>query len=122
MNRDAKAFRRGLAGLEPRGVTGRVPNDLRKVAVRCVLAERARGVTWRRLSADLGVGASTLRRWIAGAAQGGAHHGLVPIPVIVEPEPLSASVASSLVLVSPRGYRLEGLDVREAAELLGHLG
>jgi transposase-like protein len=82
------------------------------------LLDQGRSVT--AASAELGLGRDTLGRWLRGSEPVEAHFRPV---TIVEP-PISADSqggiqpVAGLVLVSPRGYRVEGLGVATAAELL----
>lgn len=94
-----------------------------------ILAEAARlragGARAIDVAAAVGVGADTLRRWISEAAE--ARPAFRPVEVtevsVVEAtcrevEPGRKAQSDKLILISPGGYRLEGLGVATAAELL----
>ena len=89
------------------------PPDLKKEIVRHVRAGREAGAQVKTLAGELGVSQSGLERWLRDAAQG-----FRPVRLVEEPAPGTESI----VLLTPGGYRLEGLSPRSAAELLRHLG
>jgi hypothetical protein len=69
--------------------------------------ERAAGRSWRSIAHTVGVSAGSLKNWSRMRASS----------VATPP-----TAAASLVVVSPRGYRLEGLDLATATALLRSLG
>lgn len=93
----------------------------------------AQGRTTHSVARDLGLHGSTLRGWLEAAAVGGSAF----VPVVVDdtvskdrqaqaitPCPAPARRAgppSGLTLVSPRGFRLEGLDLDSALIALQRL-
>jgi transposase-like protein len=116
-----------LMGERPsRGVA--YPEELREEALGCVHAARAQGRSLRELAVDLGVGASSLYSWVAIAKQAERGQDLagkvVARPVAVRrveviPDARGRSECSGgLVLVTPQGYRVEGLGVGDVAQLL----
>jgi transposase len=76
----------------------------------------AEGGSRRQAASELGVSEATLARWLRGveAAAGGEL-----CEVVVASPRLAA--AAGVVVISPSGWRVEGLGVREAAELLAAL-
>ncbi len=74
-------------------------------------AESGDGVA--KVSAELGVSEQTLRNWLAKAGPA-----FLRVTVDESVGPREAVAAGTLVLVTPSGYRLEGLDLRAAADLL----
>jgi hypothetical protein len=122
-------FHRGLAALEPRGSTDRIPAPLRELALRHLAVQRQAGIGWMRVSAELGICTTTIRRWSRASAESASspsmappkpRSALAPVPVVVarESPPVSRSAP---VLVSPSGYRLEGLDPAAAVALFEQL-
>jgi hypothetical protein len=61
-----------------------------------------------RVASELGVSGESLRQWLRRAAGG-----FVPVTVIGEP------ARQELVVVTPGGYRIEGLGLEELSVLLG---
>lgn len=73
---------------------------------------RAEGAPQKTVAAEVGVSWMTLRRWLDDESPEPCTR-LVPVE-LVEP-------AQVLTLVTPRGFRLEGLTPRQALDLLRHL-
>ena len=108
--------RRALARLGDRGRTTGIPVEVRQVLVAYALEQRERGKSWAAIAGALGVSSSGLIRW---SRQGVARcEGAVPVEVRVE-EPSDGTVVT---LVSPVGYRIEGLGVSEALLAFRELG
>ncbi len=98
---------RSLDRLE-QGVGRRYPPDVRRQVVAWVACERAAGRCWGALSDELGIPVSTLVRWSSRPRA---------LPVVVEtPRSPSASMVS---MVSPSGWRIEGVTLEQALALLG---
>jgi len=107
------------------------PPHLRDRAVRSVLALRAAGATWLRVSAEVGLSTTTLRQW---SARPNANASF--LPVVVSPEGQGDASETSLAvsatranpapqtfsLWSPRGFRVDGLELAHLTQLLGQLG
>jgi transposase-like protein len=109
---EARELRRALASTE-RGRGKRVPEELKKRVVAYVRERRAEGAGYRDVAQELGLSSETARRWCATAAGGRpkrSRRSMVPVEVAAE-QPRG-------VLVSPSGYRVEGLDLGELAALL----
>ena len=104
-----------------RGSVGRgrrVEEDLRWVAVRFALWNRERGGDLADSAARLGVAGATLDRWLK------ARPPVEPTlrQVVLRDELQPAEIAArGLTLVTPDGFRVEGLDAAELASLLGLL-
>jgi hypothetical protein len=108
--------RRALARLGQRGKTTAIPSEVREVLVAYALEQRERGKSWATIAEALGVSSSALIRW---SRRGLARcEGPVPVEVRVE-EP---SDGTAVTLVSPAGYRIEGLGVSEALLAFRELG
>ena len=88
------------------------PLPLRQKIVDFARARNRGGVSLRKVARELGVSESGLLRWVR------AEKGQLR-PVRVAEEPASRA---SLVLVTPDGYRLEGLNASSAADVLRRLG
>lgn len=96
---------RSLSRVE-RGVGRRYPADVRRQVVAWVQGERAVGRSWGELADELGIPVSTLVRWSTRPRA---------VPVIVQ----AAAPSPSVSLVSPSGWRIEGVSLEQALALLG---
>lgn len=116
MEARVERFRRAVAtyfGGQP-GRGARYPEDLQQEAVALTRAGLGGGKSLGAVASDLGVGCATLARWMEGPREA-----LRPVEVQREEE---AGGASSLVLVAPSGWRIEGLRLEDLPELLRVLG
>jgi len=102
---------REVQALGPRGPGRRYPHALRARLMAWADAERRKGQQWVAISDRLGIPCATLQRWCAGSEPA-----FVPVVVREEPTPDLVSV------VAPSGWRLEGLSLSRALELLGRTG
>ena len=117
---DVKEIREELSSHRAQGQI-RYPPALRVRAGRWAVAARSRGLTQQEVAAELGMPWQTLRRWTAQLKR--PHHplppNLEPLPVLIEdPEAEAVAVAHTFVLVTPKGHRVEGLDLDQLATLL----
>ena len=89
-----------------RGPTGRLrlPADLRAEAAAAAFAARAQGRSAQAIAELLGVSAQSIFRWTETTA-------MVPVRVRAEP-------AVAPALISPGGWRVEGLDLASLGALL----
>ncbi len=113
MDKEAVKLRRELLRLE----TGRgkqYPAELRQRVVTWAARRHEQGASWETIKAELGQKFDTVPRWCLLAQSSRA---LVPVHVV------PASAASRTVsVVSPAGFRVDGLAITEAAALLRELG
>lgn len=77
---------------------------------------RAEGLAVARIARDLGLRTQTLTRWLESPAR----PSLRPVRVRTEPR-LMAPAATSVVLVAPGGFRVEGLDTDALVRILRSL-
>jgi len=119
MSREGDALRREFATIAVR--RGRVfPDALRKRATAYARRERAAWRSWGAIAEQLGVAEETVRRWLSGRVE--RNRKVVPVEIVEAPT-ATRPPAQGLALVSPTGYRVEGLlSVEEAARLLRALG
>ena len=104
------------------------PDHLRQRAVRCALALRAAGATWEKVATQVGVSGTTLQHW---SKLMDAPATFVPV-VVTDHGPSATSVAvaaaakrptpRTFCLVSPRGFRVDGLELGDVTQILGQLG
>lgn len=110
IERFRKAVGMYFGGRAGRGA--RYPEDLQQEAVVLARAGVLSGRSLGSVASELGVGSATLTRWLQGAREA-----LRPVEVQEEP-----GEASSLALVAPSGWRIEGLRLEDLPELLRVLG
>ena len=111
MDEEAREFRESVRQRNDGKSSGRrhFTKPQRSAAVRYLLRRRAEGASAVRIAVELGVGKTTLERWRTRESS------FVQVESVATP-------GSGVSLVSPRGYRLEGLRLEEAIELLSRLG
>lgn len=102
-----EALRRELDTAGPRGPGRRYPPELRARLVAWADAERRRGRDWGAIAEALGVPVLTVRRWCAPPRP-------EAVPVVVRGGPTEDLVS----LVAPSGWRIEGLSLASALDLL----
>ena len=108
--------REAIEGLGERGRTQRIPAEAKKVVLDYVKRERSRGRRWSQIADAVGLSSSVLDRWSCGQRSAG---GRVVRVAVRDQRPAEQA---SLILVTPAGYRLEGLDTGHALDLLRALG
>jgi transposase len=116
MEARVERFRKAVAtyfGGRP-GRGSRYPEDLQQEAVILARAWRLEGKSLGSVASELGVSCATLARWLQGAREA-----LRPVEVQRVEEP---GEASSLALVAPSGWRIEGLRLEDLPGLLRVLG
>ena len=109
MEAEAESIRRALRARRKQ----RYSPELKTQIIAYVAARRAAGDSQSTVSAALGVKWSTLRRWLSRTSS----TALVPVQV----REVAAWTSPTLSLVTPSGYRLDGLDAREAVALFRSL-
>ena len=123
MDENVEQLRELIATNRPRVASTGYPIELRHRAGRYALAQHRSGESWAAIGAALGLSRTTVRSWATPESELGDGTGdLVPV-VIGEPEPpVAAQPPPTLILVSPRGFRVEGLSLASMSELLERLG
>jgi hypothetical protein len=115
MGTSLQVARRALGQLGRRGKTTAIPDEVREVLVAYAQTQRERGKSWAVIAEALGVSSSGLIRWSRRRTRCA---GALPVQLRVE-EP---SDRTTVALVSPAGYRIEGLGASEALAALRELG
>ena len=111
----SKQFREAAA-IENRGRSKagwRYSSELKRLAIEHCRAERQAGSSWADLSAQLGVSALTLSRWLNAAPAAGFR----PVAVIEDQEPPRVAEGNGLIVTTPGGLRIEGLSWSQALEM-----
>lgn len=108
--------KKAVGGLGRRGRTTRIPDEVRVAVLRYARSERERGVKWREIARTVGLSESVLVRWTSGEHRRRTPAKIVPVRVAVGPR--GVAVAGGVTLISPSGYRVEGLAVIDALEAL----
>lgn len=109
--------------------SGPFPEPLRVFAVRYLAQAMEKGETLKSVVERLGVSEPTLQAWRRGQTPGSkkaqrSEPKAAPLmPVVVRPPKAHAAspVATTFAVVSPQGWRVEGLGLEEAAQLLRRL-
>lgn len=112
MNGELKALGRTLANLR-RGNGRRYTPELRAQIAHVASWLRTNGRPWQQVAEEIGIPVETIRGFCGACEK--ARSGFVAVEVT---EPVRRT---SITLVSPGGYRVEGLGVDDAAELLRRL-
>lgn len=118
MNRqhEAQAIRAELAQLEHRGRGRAYPERLRKRMIAYVEARRAEGAATRTAGDEIGMDWRTLLKWTPCATNAGF------APLVVRDEVATAAPSARIIVHTPGGLRIEGLDLGALAELVRKLG
>lgn len=106
------------------GRVWRCPGKLRLEIVAYALQCRERGEALAGIAGRLGLAESTLSRWLRQERGEERVAGFRPVSIVpvVPAHGDGGGEAGGLTLVTPGGYRLEGLDVESAAYLLRVMG
>jgi hypothetical protein len=110
VDQEIQKLRAALARRE-RGRGKRYTPSLKQRIAAAATELRRQGQGWQTIGKFFGIPHETVRRF-SGASTTTA---LVPVEIVDEP------AGAGLTLVSPEGYRIEGLGVGEAAEILRRL-
>ena len=89
----------------------RIPDAVRARVLAYSRRQRAAGYSWARIAHRVGLSVGSLKNWSRPSPPA---RRLVPVAVTAAPEVGTAA----LVVVSPGGYRVEGLDLASATALL----
>jgi transposase-like protein len=112
-DQEARRLLREFAARE-RGRGKPYPAALRERATRWARRQAEGGASLRAIATTLGVHSESVRRWLQGTTAAAT---LVPVEVVAGP-----AEAGTVVVVSPAGFRVEGLSVAAAAALLREVG
>lgn len=113
MEQRGQELRRAIDRIRRDRVRWRCPAGLRSEVVAYVHERRKGGAMLADVAREFGVSESSLGRWVS--AERGEDTGQARLREVKVVEPASGR---GVTLVTPRGYRIEGLDVESAARLL----
>ena len=116
MEEEARRFREEAARYNRgrKGVSRRYPETLRDLAVSYCSARQQRGGNLSKIARELGINGWSLNRWVRGTKKRAE---FVKVEV-QSPIDTNSSCAFPCVLVTPEGYRVEGLTVEGVGHLL----
>ena len=114
MDDRSMALREAIDRARQKGPRWRCPGQVRAEAVAYTLEQRSAGETMAEVSRRLGIAESSLTRWVRQEADRSA-------PAFRKVSVSRRQTGAGLVLVTPRGYRVEGLSVAATVELLSQL-
>lgn len=112
-------FHAELAALGPRGRGVRYPTDFIADTGALVVLLREHGWTRKAIAHTLGIRWPTLHRWSSAGASSETP-AFAPVEIVQSHAPRDAA-PTGVTLVSPSGWRLEGLDPERALDLLARL-
>ena len=108
---------RDLITQTPSGtVRSRVPREVRDEVCRYAARRRREGAPWAVIARETGLEARKLQRWNARARRAASIPVLRPVEVVPKPD-VEPEVSPDLALVAPSGLRIEGLQLKQAAQL-----
>ena len=115
MDQQAARLRRELSRVE-KGRGKRYPAELRARVSEWARQRHAEGASWEAIKRELGQRFDTVRRWCS-SERAPVARAIVPVRVVSEP-----SAERVVSVVSPLGFRIDGVRLSEAAALLRELG
>ncbi len=123
MDHQAHRIRQAIASLQRKRPSEPYPDHIRDLVIRYAAERRERGeLRLERIGRELGIHPLTVGKWIADAAEREDDSAsiLAPVHVVADEEEafLPSSPAVPLSLVTPSGFRLEGLDPETAFAML----
>lgn len=111
-----EAARRAVDETPGEGRRRRLNRRVSELVRDAVLALRERGESWAQVARRLGLSVPTVRRWSERAPLKPAR-AMLPVEVVAEPTP--ELPGAGLTVVTPAGWRVEGLSLAQVRQLLG---
>lgn len=96
------------------GTAIRYPQSVREAAVGLARSRRNAGISLRRTAGELGLNAPTLYLWLARKPS----KALCPVAIADSVDTTTRRGPRCAILVTPEGYRIEGLEAAELVTLL----
>lgn len=113
-NDEATNLRREIGRRESR--RGRLPRELRQRCERYAAERAAAGVSKQAIASELGVSAMSVQRWVRVPTASA----MVPVRVVAPSAPPPAG--RRVIVVTPSGLRIEGLDLDGVCTLVARVG
>ena len=120
MRTNAEDFRRQVIALGRRTRGARFPDALRAAIIGHARQRRQQGEGVRKIAQSVGVSPESIRRWTTSGAMPYRSKRRALVPIMVQREHDNV-VVDSVIVSAPGGYRVEGLSVAAAADLLRRL-
>jgi len=114
MESEARVIRDMVAALDRRLPTTPYPAEIRHRVGRYAQRRRDQGCSWHAIARETGISINALQKWTAAVRESRPPTGLVPVQI----RPCSEETIPAPVLITPGGYRVEGLDLAGCALLL----
>lgn len=117
-------LRRQVEGLGPRSPSRRFPPDLKRRISEWAQGELARGARPNQLAKMVGVPWESLSRWVGRRqpAEGAKLRTVRVVPSAASTPSAALTATRGVILRSPSGFVVEGLDVASLVEVLRQLG
>jgi hypothetical protein len=96
---------------------GRLRRELRERCERYAATRSAAGASQKIIAAELGVSAMSVQRWLRAGSPAHAT-AIVPVRVVASPP----EAVSRLVITTPHGLRVDGLDLDAVCTVIARLG
>lgn len=116
-NGEGEKLRREIGGRV--STRGPLRRDVRERCKRYAAARSAAGASNEIIAAELGVSAMSVRRWLRTRSSGEAT-AIMPVRIVATRSPEESS--SRLVMTTPRGLRVDGLDLDALCTVIARLG
>jgi DNA-binding transcriptional regulator YiaG len=116
-NDEGEKLRREIGRRE--STRGRLRRELRERCERYAATRSAAGASQKIIAAELGVSAMSVQRWLR-ARPAARATAMVPVRVVAPRAPLEST--PRIVVMTPRGLRVEGLDLDALCTVIARLG
>ena len=120
MSIELKELRGLISGAQRPNLNSPYPASVREPVVRYIKKRLSQGLSMSNISKEIGLSGGTLSRWLK-RDKGTKGKGSL-VPVRIKPDRATKSLTvSTPVLVTPGGYRVEGLDIAGCLQLLRYV-
>ena len=107
-----------MGSLGDRGQTTRIPDQVREAVVAFAAEARGNGATWKQIGDRVGLSASVLQRWSRATSPATTWSAVTVTSEIA----VDDDGRGELVLITPGGYRVEGLSLDALERVIAQLG